>query len=244
MKLLFSKKLDKYYSWNETGDFNCDKGQIKKEVLLKAKVGDVVKTNMDVDFRVLVPSFQDKYVKLKRLAQIITPKDAGHIISVVGNDFKRALDCGVGSAGLTIFLAKMNSKAKIFAVDIRDDHFEHAKNNVGLFGLKNVEFIKADIYEGIPKNKLDLLTLDVAEPFRVVPHLKKALNHGAIIVSYSPCTNQVLDFVNALNAESDDFFIMKVVEISERYWDVGGRVIRPSTMGAQHTGFLTFVRYL
>jgi tRNA (adenine57-N1/adenine58-N1)-methyltransferase catalytic subunit len=236
MKLLYSKKLNRNYVWDEKGDFHCDKGHIKKDVLLSAKIGDMVKTNMDFEFRILEQTFMDKYRKIKRLAQIITPKDAAHIISIVGNDYKRVLDCGSGSGALSIFLAKLNPKAKIYSMDNREDH-----KNVEIFELKNVEFIFGDIYEGIPKSKLDLVTLDVPEPNKVVPFLKKSLNHGAFVVSYSPCTNQVLEFVNALD---DDFIIVKSVEIMERYWDVGGRVIRPSTLGPQHTGFLTFARYL
>jgi len=243
LKLLFSKKYERPFVWNEQGDFCTDSGVIKKDVLLNAKAGELLKTNKDVEFKIINGTFSDKYFRLKRLAQVINPKDAGHIISVVGNDYKRVIDCGVGSAGLTVFLAKLNPKAKIFAVDVREDHIEHSKKNVESFDLKNVKFIKADIYEGIPENKIDLLILDVPEPFKVVPHMKKSLSHGAYIVSYSPCTNQVLEFVNAFLGD-DDFIMIKTVELQERYWDVGGRVIRPSTVGSQHTGFLTFVRYL
>jgi tRNA (adenine57-N1/adenine58-N1)-methyltransferase catalytic subunit len=241
LKLLFSKKYERPFVWNEQGDFCSDSGVIKNDVLLNAKPGEILLTNKSVEFKIIDGTFADQYTRLKRLAQVINPKDAGQIISVVGNDYKRVIDCGVGSAGLTVFLAKMNPKAKIFAIDNRDDHIEHSKKNVELFDLKNVEFIKADIYEDVPVNKIDLFILDVPEPFKVVPHFVKTLSHGAYIVSYSPCTNQVLDFVNAL---SEDFMLIKVVEIQERFWDVGGRVIRPSSIGAQHTGFLTFVRYL
>lgn len=241
MKLLFSKKYRKYYTWDQKGDFHCDKGMIKKDVLDKLKSGEPAITNKDVEFRIMDQHFSDKYSKLKRLAQIINPKDAGHIIATVGNDYKRVLDCGAGSGALSIFLAKMNSKAKIFSMDIREDHLEHAKKNVKEFGMKNVEFLLGDIYEGIPKKKLDLVTLDVPEPYRVVKYLKDVCNHGAYIVGYSPCTNQVLDFVNELG---DEFFVVKVVEIQERFWEAGGRKIRPASLGAQHSGFLTFVRYL
>lgn len=241
LRLLFSKKYNKYFVWQGLSDFHCDKGHITKDALSNAKIGDIVKTNMGVEFKVLEQTFFDRYKKIKRLAQIITLKDAAHIISVVGNDYKRALDCGTGSGALSIFLAKMNSKAKIFSVDNRKEHIDHAKANVESFGMKNIEFIEQDIYLGIPKNKLDLITLDIPEPHKVVPFLKKSLNHGAFVVSYSPCTNQVLEFVNSLD---DDFFLIKVVELMERHWDAGGRVIRPSTLGPQHTGFLVFVRYM
>lgn len=239
--LLFSKKFRKNHVYKGSGDFHSDKGTIKEDVLLNAKPGDELITSTGAKYVYLEEKFSDHYSKLKRLAQIINPKDAGHIIGVVGNDYKRAFDCGAGSGALSIFLAKMNPKAKIFSMDIREDHLNHAKKNAEEFGMKNIEFMQGSIYDGIPKNKIDLLTLDVPEPYKVIPHFDESLEPGAFIVTYVPCTNQVLEFVNNLG---DNCYVLKIVEINERYWEAGGKKIRPSTLGPQHTAFMVFVRYL
>lgn len=241
VKLLFCRKHRKYYAWGGSGDFHCEFGTLRKKDLDAAGDGGPVTSTTGAVFRIITRRFADQYGKLQRLAQIISPKDAGHIISVVGNDYTRVLDCGTGSGALSIFLAQMNKEAQIFSVDIREDHLAHAKKNVDAFGLSNISFIHHDIYTGIPEKGIDLLTLDIPEPYRIVPFLKESLVPGAFMVVYVPSANQVLDFVNALD---DRFFVIKTVEIMERFWNVGGKVLRPSTHGAQHTGFLVFARYI
>src|SRR3989338_771531 len=233
VKLLFCKEQKKYYPWDESGDFHCNFGTLRKADLDAAGEGGTVTSTTGVVFHVITQRFSDKYAKLRRLAQIINPKDAGHILSVVGNDYRRVLDCGAGSGALSVLLAQVNKDAHIYSVDIREDHLAHAKKNALAFGLSNISFIHHDIYTGIPEKNIDLLTLDIPEPYKVVPFFKESLVPGAFIVVYVPNANQVLDFVNALD---DSYFVIKVVEIMERFWNVGGKVLRPSSLGAQHTG--------
>ncbi len=224
-------------------DMHTQYGFIKDEVLKKAKPGQKLRTNTDKELVFLKPSFIDKFGKIKHGAQTIPLKDIGIIISETGLESNwKVIDAGAGTGALCCSLAKLVSK--VYAFEIREDHLNIVDHNIKLLGLKNIELKQHDIYEGLPKKfdkKINLITLDLPEPWKVVEHAAKALKPGGFLISYSPCIPQVSDFVEAVKT-NDNFLFIRTLEIIEREWEVDKRRIRPKSQRIGHSGFISFVR--
>ena len=237
MKILLTGKGKKFYYKGE--DLHTQYGCIRKAEIEKAKPGDMLKTNTGKEMLITDGCFMDYYAKIKRGAQIIPLKDIGAIVANTGiNKNSRVVEAGSGSGALCCFLA--NIVEHVYTYEIREDFAKIVKKNIVSLGLKNVTQKEKDIYESIDEKDIDLVVLDLPEPWKVVPHAK-ALKHGGFLVSYSPCTPQVSDFTEAVS-KSDGLIYIKTIEIMEREWDFSGRKVRPKSQAIGHSGFLSFVR--
>lgn len=223
-------------------DLHTKDGFISKDAIIKAKVGTQLKTNKDIPLTVLEASFLDKYWKIKRNAQIIPLKDLGFIAAEVGvaNDWT-IVEAGAGSGGGTGFFAHLCSNGQIYTYEIREDYIKIVEENLAFLGLKNALLKKKSIYEGIDEKNVDMVLLDLPEPWLAVDHALAALKYGGYLVSYSPCVPQVMDFVDKVR-NTPGFLYLKTCEIAETEWDVLGRKVRPKSQSIGHSGFLTFVR--
>ena len=219
-------------------DFHTHKGTIKKEDL--KKFNTYIETNKGFKYFISIPNFNDVYKKITRGPQLIPLKDIGKIISTTGITKESVVaDCGVGSGGLSLMLA--NFVKLVYGYDKREDHLKIAKKNKELLNLDNIKFIKKDIYEGIDKKDLDLITLDVRCPWNFVEHAYNSLKYNRFLVSYSPNICQVQELVNI---SKDYFKVIDVTEILERSWKVSGKVVRPQSSQVIHSGFLVFLKKL
>lgn len=239
-KILITKQGKKFYVKDSSKDFHTQFGFVKAEELKKAKPGSVLKTNTGKELYVLEPSFVDIYRKIKRGAQIIPLKDIGSIITETGiNPQSKIVDAGAGSGGLSCFLATIAKEVTTY--DIRDDFIKIVEKNKEFLDLKNLKIKKGSVYESIDEKNVDVITLDLPEPWEAVDNAEKALKAGGFIMSYSPTIPQVMDFIKAIK-ENEKLIFLKTIEIIERDWDVDGRKVRPATQKIGHSGFLTFVR--
>ncbi|MFH0876470.1 MAG: tRNA (adenine-N1)-methyltransferase [archaeon] len=238
IKLILIYKDNKYFVKDLESDFHTEFGFIKKDVLQSTKGGDLLTTNTGKEFSVFEPFFIDQYQKIKRGAQIISLKDIGVIIAECGiNRDSVILDSGAGSGASVCFFASVCKK--VISYELREDFYKIVQKNIDFLDLKNITLKNQDIYLGIDEKNLDVIILDLPEPWNVIPHAIKALKPGGFLVSYSPCIPQVADFVNALGSE---FVHLKSVEVTEREWEISQRKVRPKTRQLGHTGFLTFTR--
>ena len=238
-KVLVTRQGRKFFA-RDNEDLHTQYGFITKDELKKAKDGDLLKSNTNKEFFVFTPVFIDLYRKIKRDAQIIPLKDVGVIISETGiNKESKVLDAGAGSGALACFLAGI--AREVVTYEIREDFIEIVKSNIEFLGLKNVKIKNKNIYDEIDDKNIDVIVLDVPEPWNAIENCSKALKVGGFLVSYSPSVPQVADFVNALR-KNEDFIYLKTVEITEREWEVEERKIRPKSKGLGHSGFLSFAR--
>lgn len=223
-------------------DLHTKDGVIKAETIRKAKAGTKVETNKGVPLTVLDAAFLDKYWKIKRGAQIIPLKDLGFIAAEVGiaPDWV-IVDAGAGSGGAACFFAHLCSAGHVYTYDIRDDHLKIVEKNIAFLDLKNITVQKHDITTGIPQKDVDMVLLDIAEPWKAVDAAHTALHSGRYLISYSPTIPQVMDFVAKVQ-ETHGFLYLKTCEIAEKEWDVLGRKVRPKSQSIGHSGFLSFVR--
>ena len=239
-KVLITKQGRKFYAKSLDEDLHTQYGLIKKEELKKAKDGSLLKSNTNKEFFVFSPSFIDLYRKIKRDAQIIPLKDIGFIIAETGiNKESRVLDAGSGSGALACFLASIAKE--VVTYDIREDFIEIVKSNIEFLQLKNIRIKNKNIYEEIEDKDMDVIILDVPEPWKAIENCSKALKPGGFLVSYSPSIPQVADFVNALR-KNEIFVYLKTCEITEREWEVEERKVRPKSAAIGHSGFMSFAR--
>jgi tRNA (adenine57-N1/adenine58-N1)-methyltransferase len=240
-KMLVTKGKDyfpkqEYLIKDISKDFHTKYGFIKSEQL-KKKQGKVL-TNMNKEYLIFEPNFLDLYRRIRRMPQMIPLKDIGAIIAYTGVNKKSAVvDAGSGSGGIACFLANIVKEVSTYEID--EKNFELVKENIKALGLKNVKAKKKDIYEGIEEKNVDLIMLDLAEPWKVLESASKALKTGGWLVYYSLTIPQMHQFVNEVN-KNDNFMVEKSIETTEREWRME-KSVRPERTVIP-SGFLCFVR--
>lgn len=235
IKKIFIKNGKKFF-WKK-GDLHTHLGIIKEETAEKAE--GIIKSTNNHEFYAFNPNFLDKVKKIKREPQTLLPKDLAIILYYSGLDKNyKVVDAGSGCGLLAITMARIAKK--VVTYEIKEKHLKIAEKNIDYFKTKNIEIKNQSIYEGIDETNIDLLTLDLPEPWRVLKHAEKALKNGAYLIAYLPTITQVSKLVEEANEY--DFYFEKTIEIFEREWFVQGRKVRPKSEMMGHTAFLTFLR--
>jgi release factor glutamine methyltransferase len=71
---------------------------------------------------------------------------------------RKILDLCTGSGCLALSLAKEFSDAMVLGVDISPDALDYARKNAELNGVRNIEFIRGDLFEPLePSSRFDLI---------------------------------------------------------------------------------------
>ncbi|MBI2084178.1 MAG: tRNA (adenine-N1)-methyltransferase [Candidatus Aenigmarchaeota archaeon] len=223
-------------------DINTKSGIIRSKDLLKSKFGGKIKTHLGKEFLVAKPTILDLISKkFKRGAQVVLPKDIGMILAYTGI-FPDSLvvDAGTGSGYMSIMIANFLPKGKVVTYE-KDKRFSKiAKGNIKVSGLENVKLKEKDISKGISEKNVDIVTLDLQHPEKVVKHAYKSLKVGGWLVVYSPTIEEVIKVSKALRKY---FSNIKTVENIVREWKTE-RTTRPHNVGLVHTGWLIFARKL
>lgn len=108
-------------------------------------------------------------------------------------------------------------------------------------GLNGIVAVKLkDIYEGIDENNVDLVTLDLPQPERVLPHAEQALKPGGHLATFAPCVEHLQRLYREFPKFS--FTDFRTIECLVRELEVKPTCTRPSTHMIAHTGYLTFAR--
>ena len=222
---------DRKFYWKGEGDMQNQFGVVKEDDLKKA--GRKVKSHTGKEFLVYDANFIDQLKKIKRGPQTLVLKDLGYILVHSGvNKDSFVVDAGSGCGVVAALLGRYAKK--VVSYDIREDHSKIAKKNLKFLGVDNVELKIGDVYEGISEKNVDILTLDLAEPWQVPLDCVKK---GGMIIVYLPTIVQVHDF-----CEKTEAYVDKVVELIEREWHVFGRKVRPKSEMLGHTAFLIVAR--
>jgi tRNA (adenine57-N1/adenine58-N1)-methyltransferase catalytic subunit len=235
--VLVSESGKHLYVRNIKQDYHCQYGMVKKTDL-KIKSGSV-KTNKGIELQVFTPQFTDLYRRIRRAPQIIPLKDLGVIVAETGiGKTSIVVDSGTGSGALALFLA--NIAKKVVSYELRKDFATIAEENIKFLKLKNLIVKNKDVYKGIDEKEVDVVTLDLPEPWKALAAANKALKTAGFVVSYSPTTPQVSDFVKA--ALKLGFLHVKTSETIQREWEFNERVVRPKSQPIGHSGFITVMR--
>jgi len=239
--LLVSKK-GSYIVEVGDGKLHTKDGVIDLVELKKKNFGDHIKTHLKEKFILIKPNIKDILEKkLKRMPQIIMPKDVAMIFAYTGvAPGSLVVDAGTGSGFLSIFLANYIKPGKVVTYEKDKRFIKAAKENIKSSGLE--KFIKLkhkDISKGIDERDVDLITLDMKNSEKIVKHAHNTLVCGGWLVVYSPYIEHATKVVNKI--KKIGFENIKTVENIVREWQFE-KYSRPKTIGLMHTGFLTFAR--
>lgn len=231
-KVLVDEEGNLYYY--KKGDFHCSEGTIKEKEIINGKL----KTNIGKELICFDASFIDNLAKIKRGPATTHQKEFGQIVATTGiSSGSNVVDAGSGSGALALNLA--NIGCNVTTYELRKDFYEIAKENFENINPKIVIKNK-DIYEGIEEKELDLVTLDLLEPWKALKHAERALKSGGFLVCYLPTITQVIETVK--ESEKHNLYLWKVSETIEREWHVEGLKVRPKNQMLGHTAFLVFFR--
>ncbi|MBS3149087.1 methyltransferase domain-containing protein [Candidatus Woesearchaeota archaeon] len=218
-------------------DLHTNFGVIKDKDIKKAKNGSKVVSNIKEEFIVLEPSFDDLIKRIKRGPQIMITKDIGYILTNTGiTKDSTVLEAGAGSGYLTSFLSIFCKK--VISYERNKEFFKLVNENIKFIGLKNIEIKNKDVYKKIDEKELDLIILDLPEPWNAIENAFKALKKGYFLVCYLPTINQVIELLK----KNKTFIHVKTVEIIEREWQIDEGKVRPVSSIISHTGFMVFLR--
>lgn len=236
-RILTTDEGEFFYLEDISRDYHTQHGFIRKQDLKKNK--GIVRSNKGKQFFIFEPSFADAFKRIRRHAQIITPKDIGMIIANTGITKESfVIDIGSGSGALACFIGAIAKKVVTYDIDERS--IKTTKLNVDSLGLANVTVKNKDACAKIDEKNADVITIDINEPWNVLNNAQKALRVGGFLAVYCPNITQMLQVVNEARAKG--FIILKNIETIEREWILDGRRARPDFKGLGHTGFLSFMR--
>jgi len=168
---------------------------------------------------------------LKRLPQVVLPKDAALILAYTGIPTNaKIVDSGSGSGFLSIFLAWYCPKGKVVTYEKNKEFVKVVKNNIEKTGLKNIQVKNKDILKSeIEEDNLDIVTLDMKDCEKVIPEAYKKLKKNGWLVVYSPYIEQVIKVLEEMKKYK--FKEIKTVENIVREWQSEYGYTRPKTKG-------------
>ncbi|MCD6513986.1 MAG: tRNA (adenine-N1)-methyltransferase [Candidatus Asgardarchaeia archaeon] len=224
--------------------FHTHKGVINLSNAIGKEWGSSIESNKGVKFYILKPTLSDFVLNVIRNTNIIYPKDAGLILLHSGiGPGSIVVEAGTGSGALTTVLAYyVRPTGHVYSYEIRKEFIEVAWKNIKRLSLeKYVTIYNKDVCEGIYEKEIDVVILDMATPWKVVPHAYESLKNGGVFISYSPTIEQVIKTVSALE-ESKGFKNVYTIECLLRDILVRPGKTRPSSRMIAHTGYLTFAQ--
>ncbi len=237
--LIDQKSGKKYFIKDLKENFHTQNGTISSWDLKSSD--SQVTSNKGCGFKIIEPSFVDLWENLNRGPQIVQQKDIGLIISKTGiGKNSLVVDAGGGSGSLCLSLA--NVCKNIVVYEINQEHYDVIAKNIEMFGVDNINLKQANVYEGIEEREIDLITLDLPEPWQVVSHAQESLKPGGFLVVYLPNLHQVKRFLDSLRGSP--FKILEITELLQRQWKITDKIMRPEFEMLGHTGFLVFCRKL
>ncbi len=220
------------------------RGFIPHDAIIGIPYGRSVATQLGAPFLVLQPSTFDLAMHVKRISQIVYPKEAGYIVmrlNIVPG--ARVVEAGTGSGALTLVLSRfVRPEGRVYSYEERGDMLETARKNLERVSALDVVDLKLrDIRAGFDERDVDALFLDVREPWLFLGQAHAALKGGGFFGSLVPTANQLSDLLQQMNAVGD-WADVEVVEILMRRYKPVAERLRPEDRMIAHTGYLIFSR--
>ena len=238
-KILIEPSTGKKYPVKDLEDFHTSGGIISEKELLSGK--SIVTSSKGQSFILLDPAFPDVAELIERGPQVMIHKDIGLIIAKTGiNKDSVIVDAGGGSGMLSLSLANICKEITVY-----ENNAEHSRilaKNIAMVGLKNIKLKQQDIIKGIVEKEVNLITLDLPEPWKVTALAEKVLKVGGFLVVYLPNLLQVKEFI--ASTKNTSIKVLETIELLERKWKIDEKIMRPEFEMLGHTGFVTFARKL
>jgi len=225
------------------GEWHTHRGLLHHDELIGQPLGRTLHTQIGHPFLALEPSTHDLIQKIRRITQIIFPKDAAYIVMRLNcYPGRRVVEAGTGSGGLTLALARaVMPHGRVYSYEERSKMLALARRNLERVGLLDyVDLQLADIAAGFNERDVDACFLDLREPWRYLAQAREALKPGGFFGSILPTTNQVSQLIAAL--EQHGFVHVAVEELLLRPYKPIAARLRPLDRLVAHTGYLVFAR--
>ena len=223
--------------------FHTHKGFIELGDLIGRPFGSPVVSSLGVEFYALRPFIRDRILKTDRRTQVLYPKDIGYLlIQLDVGSGSRVVEAGTGSGALTMALANaVRPDGMVYTYEINPKFQRVAAGNIERAGLADyVELKEGDVTERIDEEEVDVVILDLATPWAVVPLAYEALAGGGVFASFSPTIEQVMKTVSAIREHP--FIVVETVELILRNITVAENKTRPQTRMIGHSGYITSAR--
>jgi tRNA (adenine57-N1/adenine58-N1)-methyltransferase len=220
-------------------------GLIRHDEVIGQAPGATLRTHLGHPFLALRPSLYEVLMSLRRVSQIIYPKDIGYILLKLNvGPGSRIVECGTGSGVLTTALARaVGSGGRVYSYEQREDMLSVAQKNLSNVGLMDrVELKQRDAAEGFDERDVEALFLDVREPWLYLQQVWTTLAPGGFFGAIVPTANQVSELISGL--EGGRFGDIEVCEILLRAYKPVAARLRPTDRMSAHTGYLIFARRL
>lgn len=220
------------------------RGFIKHDDLIGRPYGSTVKTQLGQNFLLLQPSTFDYVMHVKRISQIIYPKEIGYILlrlNVIPG--ARVVEAGTGSGALTLALSRfVQPGGRVYTYEERDDMLALARKNLERGGVIDVvELKQRDIRAGFDERNVDALFLDVREPWLFMAQAHSALKRGGFFGALVPTANQLSELLQEMET-AKGWADAEVTEILMRNYKPVAERLRPEDRMIAHTGYLLFAR--
>jgi tRNA (adenine57-N1/adenine58-N1)-methyltransferase len=220
------------------------RGLIHHDDLIGGTPGQALTTHLGHSYVPLIPSLHDIIMSIKRVSQIIYPKDIGYILLKLSiGPGHRVVECGTGSGALAIALAHaVHPTGRVYSYDQREDMQRVATRNLANAGvLERVDLKQRDITAGFDERDVDAVFLDVRTPWLYAEQAWEALAEGGFFGAIVPTANQVSELIPELEKRFGD---IEVCEILLRPYKPVAQRLRPQDRMVAHTGYLIFARRL
>ncbi len=245
--LLLSEDEKRYLVRLKPGSvWHSNRGRLPHDALIGQPFGQTVQTLIGRPLLMLEPTTHDLITLLKRVTQIIFPKDVAQILLRL-NLFpgRRVLEAGTGSGGLTLALARaVMPNGHVYTYEQKPETFTLAQRNLESLGLlPYVTMRQRDVaVTGFEECDVDACFLDLREPWAVLPFAVAALKTGGLFGSLVPTTNQVSEMLRAF--QQHGLSDVSVEELLLRSYKPASERLRPADRMVAHTGYLLFARKL
>lgn len=239
--LLFKDERRNYLVKVQGGRLHNDLGFIEMSHLIGKDFGDYVETNLGHKFYIIKPNMFEMVMKVKRMTQILYPKDIGMIL-MQANIFPGAkvIESGIGSGALTTAMANfVRPTGKVYSYERNPEFLNNARKNLEKYGLAEfVEFNNQEITTDYPQKDADFIMIDIGSPWDLIDAAYKSLKGGCRLATICPTFEQLTRTVFTM--EDKGFTNIETVEILVRKILVRRGKTRPEQRMPSHTGWLVF----
>lgn len=191
---------------------NTRYGTFPHTLMIGKKYGSQISSIKGYGFvHLLLPTAELWTLSLPHRTQIVYTPDSSYITQRLGiRSGSRVIEAGTGSASFSHSLSRTVAPVgTLFSYEFHRPRFEEAEREFKEHKLTNVVINHKDVckdgFEVATENHVNATAvfLDLPSPWEAIPHLNKVISQDEKvgICCFSPCIEQVIKTVEALNAE-------------------------------------------
>ena len=225
------------------GRFESNRGVVAHDEMIGSPWGSTVSSHLGSPFRMLKPTLSDYLLEFGRATQVMYPKDIAYALFELGvGPGKRVVEAGTGSGALTCALSyEVGPTGRVFSYEVKPDVQRLAEKNLAGFDLgRNVELKLRDIALGFDEREVDVVYLDLPNPWDYLEQVETTLSPGGAFGCLLPTSNQVIHLLADMRGTS--LGLTRVEEILLRTYQADADKFRPIDRMVGHTGYLIFAK--